>query len=305
MKTPALRPRSAFSLIELLVVIAIILILLGLIVPLSRLAKEKSNLMTCGQNMKTIDAGLLMQPASNDGYLPWAGNADRNWYNDWMWGGQNDQWPAIESPSRFTASDYGFHPEGGSVYTTITGIPRMFTTDANKPDVQITSPRGGKPNTAYTTMEHKTYRCPSTGEIGKAQRNNFSMNDAYDTPWGDSTDDAGESATKWEDMKERAQRSKYGVRLSTLKGPSHKIMLINEDPRTMKNASFYPGGSATGKEIKVGVPHITHDGKINMGFADGHIGQVTSEFVLESQRTNIMSSDGKLNNVQYWYAPAD
>jgi prepilin-type processing-associated H-X9-DG protein len=302
---------AAFSLIELLVVIAIIIVLLGLIFPVARKSKERANMLTCAHNMKTVNAGIVAFPANNDGYLPWAGNADRNWVHDWVWGGQGDKADQIMNPARWTANDFGFHPEAGSVFTLITGQPRVYETASNLPDLRQSAPNKGKPyeNATYNTMEHKAFRCPSTGDVGKALRVNFSMNDAYDTQWGDGTTDdnrVANSKTSWGDMKWRAQRSPYGVRLSTIKGPSHKIMLINEDPRTMKNASFYPEGSAAGREITEGeAPHVTHDGKINMGFADGHIGQFTGDFVLSSQKNNIISPDGTLNNMQYWYAPTD
>lgn len=304
MKTPARRPRSAFSLIELLVVIAIILILLGLIIPLSRIAREKSNLVTCAHNMKSINAGLLAHPTTNDGYLPWAGNVDRNWKNDWVWGGQSKA--DLNNPGVYKSAAFGFHPEAGIAYPLVSGLPRILKTESNIPNLQTAAPSKGAPyeDTLHNEMEHKMYRCPSTGDLGKALRVNFSMNDAYDTQWGDGNTDPNRnavSATSWGDMKWRAQRSKFGVRLSTLKGPSHKIMLVNEDPFTMLNASFAPGGTAD----DVMGAHVTHDGKINVGFADGHIGQNSGDFMFEIQKTSVISPDGKLNNVQYWFAPAD
>jgi prepilin-type processing-associated H-X9-DG protein len=65
-------------------------------------------------------------------------------------------------------------------------------------------------------------------------------------------------------------------------------MLFNEDPATMRNASFYPGGTAAGGSF------VTHNGRINIGFIDGHIENMKHKKVLEIQQPS---------QVRFWFDP--
>ena len=47
--------------------------------------------------------------------------------------------------------------------------------------------------------------------------------------------------------------------------PTQKILLVNEDPATMRNASFKPQGTSLRGRF------VIHDGRINVGFIDGHL----------------------------------
>ena len=58
--------KRAFTLIELLVVIAIIALLLAIIVPGLRKAKEKAMTMICRSNLRNVGVGLLMYLEAND-----------------------------------------------------------------------------------------------------------------------------------------------------------------------------------------------------------------------------------------------
>ena len=58
-------------------------------------------------------------------------------------------------------------------------------------------------------------------------------------------------------------------------------MLVNEDPATMRNASFFPNGTAIGGRF------ITHNGRINLSFIDGHIEPMKHKKVIEIQTGNL------------------
>ena len=61
---------AAFTLIELLVVIAIIAILVAMLLPALRLAKDAAKTITCLSNQKQTGIGFFAYADDNDGWLP-------------------------------------------------------------------------------------------------------------------------------------------------------------------------------------------------------------------------------------------
>jgi prepilin-type N-terminal cleavage/methylation domain-containing protein len=61
---------EAFTLIELLVVIAVIALLLAILLPALRRAREQSVKVVCANNLKQIGIGLHIYGVNNDGLLP-------------------------------------------------------------------------------------------------------------------------------------------------------------------------------------------------------------------------------------------
>jgi prepilin-type processing-associated H-X9-DG protein len=241
-------------LIELLVVIAIIAILAGMLLPALSKAKEAGRSAVCKNNMRQIELGMLMYADNSNDYLPWTGGVDRNEDPDWVWGGQSDTYP--KSPRRWADYRYGFHPEAGSVWTDITGSPRVTRAEYY---------RGGSSalyERTHTNILHKTYRCPSTGRIGEAQRVNYSMNARLD---------------RNEKISGGRRTGAHGVKVVSVIAPTQKLLLLNEDPATMRNASFTPGGTASHGSF------VTHNGYINVGFVDGHIEQYRHQKIMDIQ----------------------
>ena len=62
--------RKAFTLIELLVVIAIIALLMAIVTPALRKAKDAAKVMICASNQHQCLTGVLGYAASNDGIMP-------------------------------------------------------------------------------------------------------------------------------------------------------------------------------------------------------------------------------------------
>jgi prepilin-type N-terminal cleavage/methylation domain-containing protein/prepilin-type processing-associated H-X9-DG protein len=65
-----MRRIRAFTLVELLVVIAIIAVLLGVLMPSLRHAKELAKRMRCGSNLRTIGTAMKLYGDTSDGRLP-------------------------------------------------------------------------------------------------------------------------------------------------------------------------------------------------------------------------------------------
>ena len=233
---------AGLTLIELLVVIAIIAILAGMLLPALSKAKESAKSTVCKSNMRQITLGMLMYVDDNDDYFPWSGGVDRNLKPDWVHGGQADTFP--DSPAQWRSRSFGFHAESGSVFPYVTGQAQV-------------------PYSERHTNVYDVYRCPSTKAHGKALRVNFSMNSKIDKDQG---------------LAQGRNTGPKGVKAVAVSVPSEKLLLINEDPATMRNASFTPGGTASRGNF------VTHTGRINMGFVDGHIEGWKDEKVHEAQR---------------------
>jgi prepilin-type N-terminal cleavage/methylation domain-containing protein len=62
--------KNGFTLIELLVVIAIIALLLSIVVPAMRMAKEHAKRMICGTNLKSIGTAVVTYAQLNNDLLP-------------------------------------------------------------------------------------------------------------------------------------------------------------------------------------------------------------------------------------------
>ena len=245
------KAQLAFTLIELLVVIAIIAILAGLLLPALSKAKEQGRGAACKSNMHQIVLGMLLYADDNRDCLPWPGDVDRDLDPDWVFGGQDNTYP--NNRTMWASPSYGFHAEAGSVFNYVTSQRRVERSVYFK---------GGSP-AAYekdnTNKTFQVYRCPSTGAMGAALRVNYSMN-------------------SYLDPLSHPAVAPRGVVHSTIVNPAQKILLVNEDPKTMRNCSFFPEGTAANGTF------VVHNGRVNMAYCDSHIEPMRDRMVREIQR---------------------
>ena len=74
--------KKIFTMIELLVVIAIIVILISLLLPALRKAREKSEIALCKGNLRQIGQVVLSYSGDNEDYMPMCKNVTQLWFRD-------------------------------------------------------------------------------------------------------------------------------------------------------------------------------------------------------------------------------
>lgn len=79
---PQKKEITAFTLIELLVVMAVIALLLSIIMPALKRAKEAGKRAVCLSNTKSLTTGWLLYVDENDGSFPKAYTADDGWIRE-------------------------------------------------------------------------------------------------------------------------------------------------------------------------------------------------------------------------------
>jgi prepilin-type processing-associated H-X9-DG protein/prepilin-type N-terminal cleavage/methylation domain-containing protein len=262
---PGGRNRTGFTIVEFLVVVSVIAVLVSLLLPALLQARERARAAACRSNLHQLALGILMYADENAEYFPWPGDVDRNLQPDWVFGGQPETFP--KSPERWRDPGFGFRAEPGSVFSYVTGLPRVERSFYIRGGSTLEYER------EHARTSYPIYLCPSTGLLGKALRVTYSMNSKLDPD---------------EILTNGKRTSVRGVQTTAVVDPLQKILLVNEDPVTMHNASFHPGGTAGSGSF------VLHSGRINIGFADAHVEVMKHRKVLEIQ---------KASQVKFWFDP--
>ena len=240
------RRSSAFTLLELLVVVVIVGVMASLVLPALIKAREQGRSVACRSNMRQITLGFYLYADDNESYLPWAAtHSDRNLSGDFVFGGPDNGQIDPSDSSSWRNTGFAYHAESGSVFSYVTGQPREVP---HKDINQTIAP---------------SYRCPSTGRLGAAQRVNFSMNGLLDPS--------------------NTSLSPKGIRYTSINNPSQKVMLVNETPETMFSAGFIPGEDARRGRF------VSHSGRSNIGFVDSHVESVSATTVAEMTSPQLRS----------------
>jgi prepilin-type N-terminal cleavage/methylation domain-containing protein len=115
-----------FTLIELLVCIGIALLILAILLPSLRKAREQARTVVCGSNLHQISAGFMLFAAEHDRQLPggfWDNDDPSPEHHDWL----------------MPRQDYTTAPQGGIIYKYLRGDPTVFRC----PSLDQNLPRAG------------------------------------------------------------------------------------------------------------------------------------------------------------------
>ena len=87
-----MRSRRGFTLIELLVVISIIALLIAILLPALREARESAQKLRCATNLRTLIAAVRMYVDDNLDMVPMANWASMDPQPGWLYGGKSQNW---------------------------------------------------------------------------------------------------------------------------------------------------------------------------------------------------------------------
>ncbi|MAE62721.1 MAG: hypothetical protein CMJ18_00490 [Phycisphaeraceae bacterium] len=103
-----------FTLIELLVVISILALLIALLLPAIKRAKDMGRMLSCANNARQIGLSILMYTVDNEDILPpgfgWRQNGQTPNDDDWVWPGM-----ILEYISEFRTMPSGVPGQGGQI----------------------------------------------------------------------------------------------------------------------------------------------------------------------------------------------
>jgi len=167
-----------FTLIELLVVVAIIALLIAILLPSLRRAREQAKCTLCLSNLRQIGIGMTIYASDHRGWLP-VGPADKMWYIDRNTGQRFDEPGPNRRPYPWSTCHWG-------------GRRAAYLHDLHDPPRPETLKR---PLTNYlyrnATLDDETplFRCPSdtgTDYWPEARQAYYVLcgNSYYVNPWG-------------------------------------------------------------------------------------------------------------------------
>lgn len=260
MKRSIARARPAFTLIELLVVVAIIALLISILLPALRDAREQAKVARCLSNFRNLNVAATTYFSEHNDQFPFLVTYGVGWMGicSWAYGGK-------------TSSDYWKTDHGGVFFITAQQRPfnRYLVSGSIEPDLY----EGDK---IIKRTEIEALKCPSDREsamqnwennqgalpissyddIGTSYRYNlFAL---IDVEWNGKRD-------PWTSPGSWSERGQLLVRQVLLKHPSTYTMFMDD---------------AMIRGINNRLPLVGLHGRLNkhtVGFLDGHSAYVTAD----------------------------
>lgn len=185
---PNERRRHAFTLIELLVVIAIIAVLISVLLPALKMARETGKRVKCMSNMKQIGVGQIMYMEDNGPRVPWIKrHPGASWTSQFVWGGF-----IAPNPDPYFGNNIDYMKWGADQRPLAKYISPAAARES-RPDVYIcpgdrTRGFGIISGGSFTLNPHDTKT--SWGAAGNSYAVNWFWMDFYQSNWGTSSMEA-------------------------------------------------------------------------------------------------------------------
>jgi len=294
-KPPAiLFRRHAFTLVELLVVIGIIAILVGLLLPTLRRARQAAEGAACLSNLRQLSMAIVGFTNDHKGRMPSPG--DFSLYKADPFTGAVTQItssadPYVAYPNDWIAWQRIKDPLTGAVSS---ASNQNITYSALAPYLggqHIDTTTGDQANNVNSTLD-AIFRCPADnlGSRGSHAdtshgyyRYSYTMNIAWSIPVYAFTNDV--SGGKWP-VGVRTDGTFNGL-ITSIHAPAQKVLLICEDEKTISSGSFVPDTWAWNNGridalasrhdanfVKATSLQFTTEGNVdclgNVAFCDGH-----------------------------------
>jgi prepilin-type N-terminal cleavage/methylation domain-containing protein/prepilin-type processing-associated H-X9-DG protein len=287
------RAHAAFTLIELLVVIGIIAVLIGILLPALRRAREAARQVACMSNMRQLSNAALMFANEHKGYVPArAGGATVN-IN-----------PTSSAPGKYTevGTPTASQLQDSQEWICWQRAKDPITGAADGSDGNITysslakylnaklrvHANADEANRVSANLE-ALYRCPSDNLPQRpnasgtgAYRYSYSWNDFIALPDKFTAGGGPNGSPRFGFI--------WNGKVTSIRRPSEIILLICEDEKTLDDGCYRPDPSkwGTGSVNVVATRHMnqikkatgnawkgdnnqTEDGRGNVSFVDGHV----------------------------------
>jgi prepilin-type N-terminal cleavage/methylation domain-containing protein/prepilin-type processing-associated H-X9-DG protein len=303
-----------FTLVELLVVIGIIAVLVGILLPALRKAREAGNQTKCLANMRSITQAMISFANDRKGIMPGrAGTGHTRWRDGAIVNGN----PPVTNPAT-EAADWicwmrRIDAVTGQTFTGGSDGNITYSSVGPYMGIKLIDTTGDFPraNLVGVNIEN-VFRCPSDELLSRpaidsggspsgrgAYRYSYSANNMFLNPIqnGNGTFTA-----------ERYGGSTFTGKITSIKVPSEKILLVCEDELSIDDGVFSanPANWAASRVNLVAARHqakytqgrnlqnpalINEDAKGNVSFCDGHAEFFGRKDALRSRYTGRAAAD--------------
>jgi prepilin-type N-terminal cleavage/methylation domain-containing protein/prepilin-type processing-associated H-X9-DG protein len=300
------RPRG-FTLVELLVVIGIIALLISILLPSLTRARESANRVKCLSNMRQIVGAMMAFAAENKGRMPTqAGGGvfflDSAGVYRPVTAATIDN---IRNPSDWIAWMRTRDAVGGGTFSGAANQNITYSALAKFLGARVVDHvDADEANRVNPTLE-SVFRCPSDN---LAQRNSIDSSGAAS---GRGPYRYSYSMNRWYAGNNVGDRfdGRFSGKISSIRSPSTKILLVCEDEQTIDDGVFNPNPANFLSGGQINAVAARHEGRRadarnfvqttlqnknalgNVGFADGHVEFFSRKDALRQRHTGNPTPD--------------